>query len=64
MELKNELDYIKNIVEMKDPNETKEMKEELESIKNITVELVEKQESNAEKVKQFIESYRNRNNVN
>lgn len=64
MELKNELDYIKNIVEMKDNSETKEMREELESIKNITVELVEKQETNAEKVKQFIEAYRNRNNVN
>ena len=64
MELKNELDYIKNIVETKDSPDTREMREEIESIKNITVELVEKQETNAEKVKQFIEAYRNKNNIN
>lgn len=64
LEIKHELENIRTIVDSRDTQETREMREEIETIKSITSELVEKQKTNAEKVKEFIEAYRRKNNIN
>ena len=61
MEIKNEIAFLRNeVVDNKQNDETKIMKDEIEDIKKLTKDLAEKQDANAEKVKMFLEMYRNK----
>lgn len=57
-DLKRELNYIKNVVDSNNNDVTKDLREEINNIKEITSELAEQQNNNSEKVKSFIEAYR------
>lgn len=58
-ELKRELEYIKEVVDQSSNVDiNKELREELNNIKEVTTELAREQADNKEKVREFIEAYR------
>lgn len=58
-ELKRELEYIKDVVDQNNAVDiNKELREELNNIKEVTTELARQQADNKEKVREFIEAYR------
>lgn len=61
-DMKAEITNIKNMLDIKkDLDTSKEIRDELDSVKLLTESLVESQNDNSEKIKRFIEEYRNRN---
>ena len=58
-ELKKSIESLK-VIETKQDDYSKEVKAEIEELKNITQNLVEDKKKNDEKIKKFIEDYRNR----
>ena len=60
--IKNNIDlwnFYNQVVNLQD-DYSKEVKAEIEELKNITQNLVEEKKKNDEKIKKFIEDYRNR----
>ncbi|MCI8276714.1 MAG: polysaccharide biosynthesis tyrosine autokinase [Clostridia bacterium] len=58
-DLKNELEYIKSAVDGTNTSElTKELREEVNNIRELTSDLMKQQKANSEKVKTFIKEYR------
>jgi capsular exopolysaccharide synthesis family protein len=60
-EIKNEISNMKQMLDLRqDLDTSKEIREEIESVREMTESLVDSQKANNEKVKRFIEEYRNR----
>jgi vacuolar-type H+-ATPase subunit I/STV1 len=61
--LRNELNMLKDQLTKQDTSDvTREIQEEIASIKDATTEILEDQAKNKEKIKKFLDEYKNRKN--